>query len=208
MAHLELELQESQVQSFTLAAFAARSGAFRGQFFEVLKYIAKCLQLYLPPDSTRAIIKLHQVTRIVVDTNIIVSAMLGSTSANRDVLRACLETKVQPIIGEPLFLEYEDVLARPQLMAKSPLSADERQRLLEAFLSVCEWVDVYFGWRPNLRDEHHNHLIELAVAGGANWIVTSNGADFKNPELKFPQISIDTASSFLTSLNSKQASSL
>ncbi len=58
-------------------------------------------------------------------------------------------------------------------------------RFMTAFLSVCEWLDVYFGRRPNLRDEHYNHLIEMAVAGGASWIVTSNVADFERPELEF-----------------------
>ncbi len=62
-----------------------------------------------------------------MDTNIVVSTMIGSTSANRATLRACLERRVQPILGEPLFLEYEDVLARPRLMARSPLSLAERQ---------------------------------------------------------------------------------
>jgi len=136
----------------------------------------------------------------VVDTSVLVSAMIGSTFANRDILRACLERRVQPLIGETLFLEYEDVLSRPQLMARSPLSISERQRLLEAFLAVCRWVEVYFGWRPNLPDEADNHLIELAVAGGANWIVTSNVADFRRSELKFPQIRVGTAMEFMAFL--------
>ena len=143
------------------------------------------------------------VIRIVVDTNILVSAMIGSTSANRAVLRACLELTVQPILGEPLFLEYDDVLARPKLMARSPLSQAERRRLFEAFLGVCEWVDVYFGWRPNLPDENDNHLIELAVAGGASWIVTSNVADFQRAELKFPEIRIGAAMEFVGFLMEK-----
>lgn len=136
----------------------------------------------------------------MVDTSVLVSAMIGSTFANRDILRACLERRVQPLIGETLFLEYEDVLSRPQLMARSPLSISERQRLLEAFLAVCRWVEVYFGWRPNLPDEADNHLIELAVAGGANWIVTSNVADFRRSELKFPQIRVGTAMEFMAFL--------
>ncbi len=104
------------------------------------------------------------------------------------------------MVGEPLFLEYEDVLARPQLMARSPLSVVERQRLFAAYLGVCEWVDSYFTWRPNWLDEGDNHLIELAVAGGASWIVTSNVADFRRAELKFPQIRIGTSMEFVAFL--------
>jgi len=145
-------------------------------------------------------ITIKELTKIVVDANVIISAMIGSTSANRSVLRACLETRVQPILGESLFLEYEDVLSRPRLMSRSPLSAPERERLFAAYLGVCEWVDVYFGWRPNLPDEGDNHLIELAVAGGASWIVTSNIADFQRAELKFPQIRIGTSMEFVAFL--------
>ena len=119
-----------------------------------------------------------------------VAAMISAKGVNREILRACFEGKAQPVIGEPLFLEYEDVLARPRLMARSPLNRAERRKLLEAFLSVCAWVDVYFGWRPNLPDEGDNHLIELAVAGGARFIVTNNIADLRGGELRFPQIQV------------------
>jgi hypothetical protein len=46
--------------------------------------------------------------------------------------------------------------------------------LFEAYLSVCEWVQVYYLWRPHLRDEADNHAFELAGAGGAATIVTNN----------------------------------
>jgi len=75
-------------------------------------------------------------------------------------------------------------------MAKSPLSGAERRKLLEAFLSVCEWVDVYFGWCPNLPDEGDNHLVELAVAGGARFIVTNNVAGLTGGELRLPEIRV------------------
>jgi len=133
----------------------------------------------------------------VVDTNVIVSALISAKGANRSLLRNCLEGKTEPLLGETLFLEYEDVLSRPDLMCKSPLTATEQRQLFEAFLSVCSWVDVYFGWRPNLRDEGDNHLIELAVAGGANWIVTNNLADFRGAELRFPHIRIAPPGEYL-----------
>jgi len=75
---------------------------------------------------------------------------------------------------------------------KSPLSARARQRLLDAFLSTCEWIHIYYSWRPNLRDEGDNHVLELAVAGGAAAIVTSSVGDFRNAELQFPGVRILT----------------
>ena len=47
-------------------------------------------------------------------------------------------------------------------------------------------------WRPNLRDEGDNHILELAVAGAATMIVTNNIADFRGAELRFPEIKLLT----------------
>jgi putative PIN family toxin of toxin-antitoxin system len=135
--------------------------------------------------------------RIVVDSNVIVASLISGRGDNRAVLRACLGGFVQPVIGETLFLEYEDVMGRRKLFQRSPLSKLERQHLLEAFLSVCEWVHLYYGWRPNLADEGDNHLMELAVAGGVDWIVTNNVTDFRRAELRFPQIGIVRPGEFL-----------
>lgn len=105
-----------------------------------------------------------------------------------------------PLVGHALFLEYEDVLGRKRLFEKSPLNARERQRLFESFLSISEWVQVYFMWRPNLRDEGDNHILELAVAGGASMIVTNNVADFAGPDLRFPDIRVVTHKNLLKEL--------
>jgi len=57
---------------------------------------------------------------------------------------------------------------------------------------------IYYGWRPNLRDEGDNHLIELAVAGNAQYIVTYNLKDFKNMDLQFPELQIISPEAFLS----------
>jgi predicted nucleic acid-binding protein len=56
---------------------------------------------------------------------------------------------------------------------------------------------VYFTWRPNLRDEADNHLVELAVAGGADAIVTRNLRDLGRMELRFPQLKVLAPEDFL-----------
>lgn len=128
--------------------------------------------------------------RVVVDTNVLVGALLSSSGHNRSVLRACFEERVQPIVGETLFHEYEDVLGRDAKFHKSPLSTAERIHFFEAFLSMCEWTQIYYLWRPNLRDEGDNHLIELAVAGAAALIIANNVRDFRGSELRFTSIKV------------------
>jgi predicted nucleic acid-binding protein len=72
--------------------------------------------------------------------------------------------------------------------------------LLDIFLSVCEWTRIYYGWRPNLPDEGDNHLVELAVAGNAKYIVTRNLRDVSRMELNFPNLAVLTPEVFLKEL--------
>jgi uncharacterized protein len=136
----------------------------------------------------------------VVDTSVFVGALIGRTGHNRQVIRACLEGRLKPLMGQSLFLEYQDVLGRDPLFRASPLSRIERQELLEAFLSVCEWVHVYFTGRPNLPDEADNHIVELAIAGGATMIVTNNVRHLNRGELRFPGLRVVTPRDFLEEL--------
>jgi putative PIN family toxin of toxin-antitoxin system len=138
-------------------------------------------------------------TRIVLDTNVFVSACLSGGAANH-VVRACLQGRVLPLMGSALLAEYEDVLGREALMSGSVLSAAERSDLLDAFLGMSEWTRVYFGWRPNLPDEADNHLVELAVAGSAQYVVTRNLRDVARGELRFPGLKVVDATTFLEEL--------
>lgn len=129
---------------------------------------------------------------VVVDTNVLVGALLKQGGAARRIVRACLAGDYQPLIGAALFAEYEGLLAREALWANSLLSARERDEVFDGFLSVCRWVEVFFAWRPNLPDEADNHLVELAVAGNAIAIVTRNIRDLVRGELRFPALRILT----------------
>lgn len=138
--------------------------------------------------------------RIVLDTNVFVGACLGVGAANRAVA-ACLRGAATPLMGTTLFNEYEDVLSRPKVFHRSRLDAQEREVLLDIFMARCEWVRIYYGWRPNLRDEGDNHLVELAVAGVARMIVTRNLRDLTRMELRFPQLRICKPEQFLQELH-------
>lgn len=76
------------------------------------------------------------------------------------------------------------------LFVGSVTSPAKRREVLDAFLSQCRWVEVFYAWRPNLPDEADNHLIELAVAARARVIVTRNLRDLTRGELRFPAVQI------------------
>lgn len=137
--------------------------------------------------------------RVVIDTNVFVGACLGGGAAS-GVVAACLQGRFIPLMGAALLAEYEDVMGRAPLFQDCRLDAGEREELLDVFLSRCEWTRVYYLWRPNLRDEADNHLVELAVAGAAKCIVTRNLRDLLVMELRFPALRVMSPEDFLKEL--------
>jgi len=127
---------------------------------------------------------------VVVDTSVVISALIGARGPGREVLRKCLNREYAPLISNALFQELEDVSKRKRVLEKCPLSKYEIKDLLHAFYSVCHWVPIYYLWRPNIIDEADNFLIELALAGNATHIITNNISDLKNSELNFPELTI------------------
>ena len=137
--------------------------------------------------------------RVVIDTNVFVGACIGAGASNA-AIRACLQHRLVPLMGEALLAEFEAVLGRESLFAQSRLDAAERGTLLDTFLALCEWTKIYFLWRPNLPDEADNHLIELAVAGDADIIVTRNLRDLRGAELRFSTLRVLSPEDFLKEL--------
>lgn len=157
--------------------------------------MAKTLALLHPlagrNDSIYAVI----VPTVVIDTNVFVSALRSGGGASRKVLRLALQGRLQPIFGNALGTEYCALLGR-DVWGNDTLPS-EREEVLAALASVSRWVRVYFAWRPNLPDEADNHLIELAVAGGAAAVITHNTRDLATGELSFEGVKIVTPADFM-----------
>lgn len=137
------------------------------------------------------------IKKIVIDTCVLVSALKSVGGMSRLLLHECLAGHYEPLVGTALFTEYEALMGRKELFSDCPLSLAERDSLLDALMSVSRWVHVYYLWRPNLKDEDDNHVLELAVAGNADAIVTHNLRDFKNADLVFSEIDILSPKQFL-----------
>jgi putative PIN family toxin of toxin-antitoxin system len=141
---------------------------------------------------------LSYVALIVIDTNVFVSALRSGGGASRQVLRRALEGRYSPLFSNALWLEYEDLLGRE--VWTSDTTDAERRQILAALAASGRWIKIYYGWRPNLADEGDNYLFELAVAGGAQAIVTHNIRDLRRGEMRWPRLSVLTPAECLEML--------
>lgn len=116
--------------------------------------------------------------RLVLDTNILVAALRSSDGASAELVRLMRLGKFQFLATPALFLEYEEVLKRPEHLLAHKLSSGQVDVYLAALALLCHPVDLHFSWRPQLRDAADEMVLEAAVNGRANAIVTFNYKDF------------------------------
>lgn len=118
--------------------------------------------------------------RVVIDTNILYAGLYSSTGASFQLLRLVRSGRVIPCISVTLAMEYEAVLsARSQEL---DLTQDQLAGFLGHFVSLSEWIKVFYLWRPGLRDPGDDMVLETAVAARADFIVTHNIKDFSGAD--------------------------
>lgn len=128
--------------------------------------------------------RLSSRSRSLSGTNVLVAGLRSGGGASRQVLRRALAGAYRPLFSNALWSEYEDLLSRPVWTDET--SPENRVQVLAALAAAGRWVNIYYGWRPNLPDPGDDILIELAVAGGARAVVTHNVRDLRRAELRWP----------------------
>jgi putative PIN family toxin of toxin-antitoxin system len=124
--------------------------------------------------------------RLVLDTAAMVAAIRSDTGASRRLLIAVLERQApRMLVSVPLLIEYEAVLTRPEHLRASGLAQEDIAVLLDAVAAVCEPVRLAYLWRPTLPDADDDMVLETAVNGRADMIVTFNIRDFAGPSAQF-----------------------
>ncbi len=114
----------------------------------------------------------------MLDTSIIVAAFRSRRGASNLLLEHVARGLVRPLVTTALFLEYEDVLLRPEHRLATGMSEENVERALAAFASAAEPVEVNFRWRPQLRDPADELVLEAAVNGRADALVTHDVRHF------------------------------
>ena len=118
--------------------------------------------------------------QVVVDTNVLLAALRSRRDASYRLLSLLGDGRWRMNLSVPLFLEYEDVVKRPD--SGVTLSAVELDDILDFICAEANLREIFYLWRPFLPDPKDDFILELAVESGCDYIVTFNVRDFAGVE--------------------------
>lgn len=101
------------------------------------------------------------------------------------MLREVALGRLQPLATPALFFEYEAVLKRAEHRLVHGLALEEIDSFLAQFAEAIEGVEISFSWRPQLTDAEDEMVLEVAINGRADALVTHNVRDFAKGAEKF-----------------------
>lgn len=123
--------------------------------------------------------------KVVLDTDVVIAAMRSPRGASAEILRAARLGRVTLLASVPLALEYEAVCSRAEHGLAARLSDREVKVFVTAVVALAEPVTTHFLWRPQLRDPDDEMVLEAAINGRADALVTFNGRDFGSVPAQF-----------------------
>jgi len=123
--------------------------------------------------------------RLVLDTDTVVAAMRSPAGASAAIIRAVQKNQVTLLLSVPLAMEYEAVCRRSEHRIEAGLSERQVEIFLDAIVALTEPVKTHFLWRPQLHDPNDEMVLEAAVNGRADALVTFNLRDYGTAAWQF-----------------------
>lgn len=123
--------------------------------------------------------------KVVLDTDVVVAGMRSPRGASAAILRSIRRGEPRLLLSVALALEYEAVCFQAEHRLASGLSEEEVDVFLTAVIAMAEPVTTHFLWRPQLRDPGDEMVLEAAVNGRADALVTFNMRDFGTAPARF-----------------------
>ena len=120
-------------------------------------------------------------TRVVLDTNVLVSAARSRHGASFAVVSAIPSIHFRTCVSVALYAEWQDVMTRPENLPPGG-TADDALGFLRYLANQSDLQEVHFLWRPFLSDPDDDMVLELAIAAGCPYIITHNVVDFRGSE--------------------------
>ena len=120
--------------------------------------------------------------RVVLDTSVVVAALRSGAGASSEIVRLARRGRLTLVGTLPLALEYEEVALRPEHVAASGISVEEARVFVRGIALLMEGRPTNWRYRPFLRDPDDEMVLEAAINGRAEAIITSNIGDFAGVE--------------------------
>lgn len=114
---------------------------------------------------------------VVLDTNVIVSALCSPLGASFALIHGLPTPKFTPVLSTTLLTEYQDLLQRQGVIPPS-ISQTTRDTIRDLILANARLQRIHYRWRIQLPDPGDAHVLEVAIAGQVDYIVTHNIKDF------------------------------
>jgi putative PIN family toxin of toxin-antitoxin system len=124
--------------------------------------------------------------KIILDTNIVVSAIIQRSYPHYIVYEYVLEEQVQLCLSKGLLDEYCEVLSRPKF-AKIPYFNSNAEIVLNRFMKIAVFYEPKI-FLDIIKDKDDNKLLELADESNANFLITGNHLDFNMMRYKDTRI--------------------
>ncbi len=121
----------------------------------------------------------------MLDTDVVIAAMRSPRGASAELLRRLDGGKAVMLLTVALALEYEATCALAEHRLASGLSASQVATYVDGLIALAEPVRAYFRWRPQLRDPGDELVLEAAVNGRADAIVTFNESHLREARKGF-----------------------
>jgi putative PIN family toxin of toxin-antitoxin system len=118
--------------------------------------------------------------KIVIDTNVFVSSLRSKNGASYKLLYEVSRTKFEQSVSPTLIFEYESVAKRKS--QEIVLKNEEIDVIIDILCERSSKCEIFFLWRPFLKDPKDDFVLELAIESGSKYIITFNKNDFKGIE--------------------------
>lgn len=123
--------------------------------------------------------------RFILDTDVIIAALRSPTGASSRLLYLASTGKIIMLVSVALFVEYEAKCSMQEHYKAGGLTKAQAELYIAGLAKIAKPVKIHYRWRPVLSDPDDEMVLEAAVNGQADAIITFNQKDFTNIEKQF-----------------------
>lgn len=135
---------------------------------------------------------------VTLDTSVLFQAFHSRRGASFEILQKVRYGEITMAVSLPVFQEYRDLLSRDNVRSQLAVSPEDTEVILQFIATVARPTSVHYAWRPNLRDEDDNMVMELALASGSEYLITRNTRDFLlDTDLSNDEVAVVTPGEFM-----------